>query len=141
VKPLNREEGFSLKAFAISNGECFQMWEVTPEAIEHGEQVTDTRTGRHGQVRCTAWIPELTTWAYCISMKDIDDEKKWVLERFLIRAPAQTRIDEAGTKVFYAPRRLKHQQHLAAYVQRRNVNIKDPYNNAAWRTKRLDKLT
>jgi hypothetical protein len=110
---------------------------VTQQAFEHGEAVTDTRTDSHGQVRCATWDPRLEMWRYCISRKDIDDETKWPPECFLKRAPAQTRIDKKNAKILYAPRKLKHQQRSYPPPRRTKVNIKEPYNQEAWRSKKL----
>jgi len=102
------EERFSLKAYALSKGQHVHMSEVTAWKFEHGENVTDTHTGKHGQVHLRVWDGKLETWRYCISRKDVDDEDKYVVESHLVRAPAQTRID-TGKTMLYAPRRLRGQ--------------------------------
>jgi len=113
------------------------MSEVTPQAFEHGQDVIDTKTGRSGQVQFIVWEPKHEVWLYCISRKDVDDEERWVEESRLKAAPAQSRIDEKGKTILYAPRRLKHQQRSSSYVRRTKVNIKEAYNAESWQCKRL----
>jgi len=111
------------------------MWEVIPAKFEHGEDVIDTKTGRLGQVRCTAWDKRLEQWRYCIDFKDIDDQEKYIEEPRLTRAPAQTRLDNAKT-ILYAPRKLKHQRRLPPYVRR----VKRDRLYGDWYTRPLSKF-
>ena len=113
------------------------MSEVTPQKFEYGQDVIDAETGKSGQVRFIVWETNREVWLYCISRKDIDDEESWVEEARLQLAPAQTRIDETGKTILYAPRRLKRQQRLQPYVQKNRVNIKDRYNLESWQSRQL----
>ena len=94
------------------------MSEVTPQEFEHGENVTDIRTGKHGHVHLIVWDSALEQWFYCISRKDVDDEDKYILESQLVRAPAQTRID-TGKTMLYAPTRLRRRRHRDGPFARR----------------------
>ena len=133
---MEDEPEFRLKAFAISKGTSCCMSEVTPQAFEYGQDVINTETGRIGQVRFIVWECKLEIWLYCISRKDIDDEESWVKESLLKLAPAQTRIDETGKTILYAPRRLKRQQRLPAYVKK-GTPIKDRYSGERWLSRPL----
>lgn len=113
------------------------MSEVTPQAFEYGQDVIDTETGRLGQVRFIVWETKREIWLYCISRKDIDNEESWIEESHLKRAPAQTRIDEAGKTILYAPRRLKPHHRVSFFTRRTRVNIKDRYNSEAWQSRQL----
>jgi len=111
------------------------MSEVTPQAFEYGQDVIDTETGKIGQVRFIVWEIKREIWLYCISRKDIDDEESWVEESRLKLAPAQTRIDETGKTILYAPRRLKPPRRRLFLSQK--TNIKDRYNAESWQSKQL----
>jgi len=136
VKLLEDETEFSAKAFTISKGTSCRMSEVTPQQFEYGQDVIDAKTGRSGQVRFIVWETKREVWLYCISRKDIDDEESWIEESRLQLAPAQTRIDETGKTILYAPRRLKHQQRgLSQHVKR--TNIKERYSGESYFSRTL----
>ena len=94
------------------------MAEVTPQKFEYGENVTDSLTGKHGQVHLIVWDAALEQWRYCISRKDVDNEDRYIKESQLVRAPAQIRID-TGKTILYAPRRLRQRRHRYSPFARR----------------------
>lgn len=103
---MEEEREFRLKAYGLSKGASVRMSEVTPQKFEYGENVKDTRTGRQGQVHLIIWGPTLEGWRYCIARKDVDNLERYVDEPDLMKAPAQTRIDNAKA-IRYAPKKLK----------------------------------